>query len=448
MAVLWAVTPGATQNLPDLTPGFPADLRGTDGGTTQVEEEAAVDAAVDEAAEELTEIAPATVPVREEEEDPYAPLGIRLGSFLLFPAIEAFLGHSTNVFSSTTDPEGGNYYRLAPKAELISDWSRHELRGFMSADHESFFKQSGQTTTAFNAEIEGRLDISARDVAGLRLAYDITPEDRGDPNVPNSVVNPPDSESAVAEATYAHRFGRLEVSLRGAAEDFVYDNAVLLDGSVVDNGDRNYRELNGAIRASVDIDDGSRAVFVEAGVNRRKYRRRFDANGVRRGSRGYDVLVGVPFDRGEPLSGEVGIGYQAQLPDDPNLPDIESIAFRGSLVWQPTALTTFTLEGSIFPEESTLDATASGALVYSASVGVEHALRRNLIAGASFLFEQSDYIGSGRLERDYEAGAGLDYLVNRWLSFQLDATYQRFESNIAGQDYDDTRVEVGVRVQR
>lgn len=441
-----SAVPAVAQILPDLTQGAPI-LRGA-ADDTQAEDEAAVDLAVDEAGEELDVIPGATVPSRDEVEDPYAPLGIRLGSFLLFPAIEALLGYSTNVFSSTDDPEGGTYYRIAPELELRSDWNRHELRGFAAADHESYFHQSGQTTTALESEIEGRLDISSRDVAGLRLAYSITPEDRGDPNVPNSVVNPPDSISAVAEATYAHRFGRVQVSLRGAAEQFDYDDAVLLDGTIVDNSDRNYRELNGAIRTSVDIDDGSRAVFVEAGANRRKYRRQFDNDGIQRGSRGYDVLVGVSFDRGAPLSGEVGIGYQAQLPDDPNLPDIESIAFRGSLVWQPSELTTFTLEGSILPEESTLDPDASGALVYSASFGVEHALRRNLIAGASFAFVQSDYVGSSRIERDYLAGVGLDYLVNRWLSFQLDATYERFESNIAGENYDDTRIEFGMRLQR
>ncbi|MEJ8573851.1 outer membrane beta-barrel protein [Microbaculum marinum] len=432
-----------------VAPGFEVPLlRGAADDGTQAEDEAAVDFAVDEAADELTELPVDDAGPPVEVEDPYEPLGIRLGSFLLYPAIEAFLGYSNNVFDSTTNPEGGGYYRVEPEAELLSDWSRHELRGFVSADHESFFDHSGETTTAFDAELEGRLDISARDVAGLRLAYSIIPESRGDPNVPQSVVNPPDSEVAVAEATYARRFGRFAVSVRGAAEDFTYDDALLSDGTVVDNSDRDYRELNGGIRAGIGIDDDRRSIFVEAGANRRKYRRRFDDNGVERGSQGYDVLVGMTFDRGEPLSGEVAVGYQTQNPDDPNLPDIESVAFRGSLVWQPTGLTTFTLDGSIFPEESTLDPNASGALVYSAGIGVEHSFRRNLIGSASFLYELSDYVGSPRVERDYLVVAGLEYLVNRRLSFQIDASYAKFESNIVGEDYDEARVEAGIRLQR
>lgn len=427
--------------------GFPLPLRGAADQDTQTEEEAEIDAAEVEAAEDLTQFPPRRV--IPEETDPYAPLGLRIGTFRLFPAIEAFIGHSDNVFTSSRDPVAGGYYRLQPELGLESDWSRHLLRGFVAVDHESFFNQSSETTTAFDAELEGRLDITARDEAGLIVSYEIEPESRGDPNVPNSVVSPPDSETALVEGTYAHRFGRLEVSLRGAAEWLNYDNALLADGSVVDNSDRDYREINGAVNGRLALDDaGTRAVFVELGANRRKYRRPFDFNGVRRGSKGYDALVGIAFDTGAPLRGEIGIGYQVQTPDDPGLPDINSIAFRGSLVWQPTALTTVTFDGSILPEESILVATSSGALVYSAEVGVEHALRRNLIVSAGYGFSRSDFIGSTRIEREHSVDAGLEYLVSRWLSFRLDASWFRFESSFVGEDYEETRIEAGVRLQR
>ena len=427
--------------------GFPLPLRGAADVDTQAEEEAEIDEAEVEAAEELTQFPPRRA--LPEEEDPYAPLGLRIGSFRLFPAIEAFIGHSNNVFASTRDPVAGGYYRVQPELGLESDWSRHLLRGFVGVDHESFFNQSSETTTAFDAELEGRLDITSRDEAGLLLSYEIAPESRGDPNVPNSVVSPPDSEIALVEGTYAHRFGRLEVALRGAAEWLTYDNALLADGSVVDNSDRDYREINGAVTGRLALDDdGSRAVFVELGANRRKYRRDVDFNGVRRGSKGYDVLVGLAFDTGAPLRGEIGVGYQVQTPDDPDLPDIDSIAFRGSLVWQPTALTTVTFDGSILPEESILVATSSGALVYSADIGVEHALRRNLIVAAGYGYSQSDYVGSTRTEREHTVDAGLEYLVNRWLSFRLDASWLRFESSIGGEDYEETRIEAGLRLQR
>ena len=418
-------------------------------GTTTTGDEAAVDTEVQIVGDELSEIPDAPVaPAVREEEDPYAPLGIRLGAFTIFPAIEAFIGHASNVFSSSTDPQSGAYYRAVPEIGFQSDWVRHELRGFVTADHESFFDYSGETTTSLDAELEGRLDITSDDVASMLLTYSIVPESRGDPNVPDSVVEPPDSVEAVAEGTYAHRFGRVEMSLRGAYEQFTYDNAQLTDGTIVDNSDRDYREVNGAVRTSVDIDDGGRAVFLETGANKRKYRRAVDANGIRRGSRGYDVLVGMTFDHGDPLSGEVAVGYQQQNPVDPNLKDIDSIAFRGSIVWRPTGLTTVTFDGSIEPEESTLDPMASGALVYTANIGVEHRLRRNLIATADLAHSQSDYVGSIRTETETVVGVGLEYLVSRWLSFQLDGTYQTYETNIAGQNYDDARVELGMRLQR
>jgi len=438
---LWS-GPAYPQDTPAEIPGSFSGLR----GTTDTADEAAADAQTQFAADELSEISVAP-PAPVADDDPYAPLGIRLGAFRLFPAIEAFIGHASNVFDSSSNPQSGGYYRLAPEIEFQSDWVRHELRGSASVDHQAFFDFSGETTTAVDAELEGRFDITSRDVAGLRLSYAIIPESRGDPNVPQSVVEPPDSDEAVAEGTYAHRFGRVEVALRGAYQNFTYENALLSDGTIEDNSDRDYHELDGSIRTSVAIDDGSRAVFVEAGVNKRDYRREIDFDGIRRGSQGYDLLVGVSFDRGEPLSGELAIGYLRQTPVDDSLQDIDSIAFRGSIVWAPTRLTTFTLEGAIEPEETTLDPTASGALVYSADIGVEHRLRENLIASAGYAYSRSDYVGSNRVETDMLYTAGLDYLVSRWLSFQLDATYETYDTNIAGENYDDLSVEAGVRLQ-
>jgi hypothetical protein len=443
-----AQSSGSERPPPESSETVLSVLRGAAEEDTPAEEEADTDFAVEEAADVLTEFPDQPVPVPGDTEDPYAPLGLRLGSFRLFPAIEGFLGYTNNVFADPNDPAGGSYYRIVPELEVISDWIRHELRAFVSVDHESFFDYSGETTTGIDSELEGRLDISERDVAGLLLSYSIIPETRGDPNVPQAVVEPPNSLVGVAEGTYAHQFGRVELSLRGAIEDFTYENALLSDGTVVDNSDRDYLDFNGTARASVTVDDGSREIFIEAGANRRNYRDQFDSNGIERGSRGYDVLVGVAYDDGGPLSGEIGVGYLQQFPDDPNLRTVDSIAFEASLIWTPSALTTFTFEGSILPEETVLDPDASGVLVYTASLGVEHAFRRNLIGSAGFIYAQSDYVGSTRVERDYLATLGLDYLVNRWLSFQLDASYHTFDSTVVGEDYDEARIEFGVRLQR
>ncbi|TCT13266.1 hypothetical protein EDC22_101127 [Tepidamorphus gemmatus] len=451
-AALWLATAAALWAVPahaQPAPEFEAALRGAadDATVTGLEAEADENAWL---ADSALEGIPGP-PVRSriiEDEDPYAALGIRLGSLLLYPSIEGYLGHSSNVYSETIDPMSGGYYRVVPDLVLESDWSRHFLRGRISADHESFFDHPGETTTAFDAEIETRVDVTSKDLLGFRAAYSITPESRGDPNVPQAVVNPPDSELAEIEASYSHRFGRVEMAIRGGIARSSYDDAVLVDGTVVDNSDRNYREYAGALRTSVDMDEGRRAVFVEVGANRRKYDRRFDDNGIERGSRGYDVLIGVAFEQGEPLSGEVGIGYQNQIQDNPGLPDIRGLMIRGSLVWQPTALTTVTLDGSILPEEATLDPTASGARVYTVDLGVRHALRRNLIVSAGAGYSESQYIGSDRVERDYVVTAGLEYLVSRWLSFKLKASHSRYDSNVPGEDYDETRVEAGMRLQR
>ncbi len=55
-------------------------------------------------------------------EDPYAPLGLRAGSFTVTPSIEIRGGHTAS------DPgEDSDFLRLQPDVAIVSDWSRHEL---------------------------------------------------------------------------------------------------------------------------------------------------------------------------------------------------------------------------------------------------------------------------------------------------------------------------------
>ena len=74
------------------------------------------------------------IPRRVSAEDPYAPLGLRTGSFLVLPAIETAAGYNSNP-GYTTVPKGSAFATVASELGLRSDWSRHEfiadIRGSM-----------------------------------------------------------------------------------------------------------------------------------------------------------------------------------------------------------------------------------------------------------------------------------------------------------------------------
>ncbi len=395
----------------------------------------------DAAQAQALEATPAPTP---EEEDPYAPLGIRLGSFVLHPSIDVLAGRSSNIDALPQNGDAGTYYKLGSDLELKSDWGRHELTGRFSSDTEF---DEGDTNTSIDSELALRLDLVRGLVADLGATYHIAPEALSDPNLPATAVERPDAQSYGATAGLSDDVGRIGLSGRAAYTAYRYEDARLSDGSIYDNSDRNYDERALTLRASYELQQ-TVSGFVEGGVNDRVYERSIDDNGVRRGSKGYNVLAGVSIARDDVLQGEVGIGYQNQTPDDPTLPDVSGLMYRGSLAWRPTPLTTVRLEGSLRPQETTLEPGASGIRDATLDLSVEHALRRNLVVTARLAADRSEYVGIDRLDTTYTASLDVDYKVNRWLSWRAAVSHARHDSNADGSDYTDTRVEAGVTVRR
>ena len=70
---------------------------------------------------------PTTRKAHTEPDDPYAALGVRAGSFTLFPAIELIGGYDTNPARSSGGKSAG-FYTVAPELQAQSNWSRHELK--------------------------------------------------------------------------------------------------------------------------------------------------------------------------------------------------------------------------------------------------------------------------------------------------------------------------------
>ncbi len=393
------------------------------------------------------EAPPEPLPPPPQEDDPYAPLGVRVGAFTVFPSVEARVGHSDNVGADAVDPQSGSYSRIIPAIEVRSDWIRHEFWGRAVASFLSYFDGEWDDERSVEAEVGGRIDVRSDITVDLRGSYFSSPESRGDPNVPDAVLDAPEARRFGGEGILARQFGRTRISLRGAMFRNEYEDAPLADGTTLDNGDRTYDTVSGGVRASHDLGGGV-ALFAETNVNRRRYDRAIDRSGVERGSRGFDVLAGLQFAIADLFTGEIGAGYQRQEPDDPGLSDIEGAIVRGELAWRPSALTTVTVTGSILPEESVLEATAAGARVYSTDVELAHAFRRNLIATGRLGWSQADFVGSERENRWFEAGLGVEYRMSRELAFLIEATHERFEFTVPGDDYEDNRIEVGVRLSR
>src|SRR5262249_44582429 len=72
------------------------------------------------------------------DDDPFAPLGVRAGSFLLRPALEVTGGFDTNP-PRVPDSHGSPLLTVAPELIVRSDWSRHALGADLRGNYLRYF---------------------------------------------------------------------------------------------------------------------------------------------------------------------------------------------------------------------------------------------------------------------------------------------------------------------
>jgi hypothetical protein len=379
------------------------------------------------------------------EEDPYAPLGIRLGSFVLRPAIEVFGGYDSNP-GRTTPARGSALVTVAPELELRSDWRRHELVAVLRGSYTTYGSASSLNRPNLEARAAGRIDVTRDTRVDLEGRYLIATDNPASPDLPAGLARLPISTAIGGTAGIAQRFNRLELSLRGSVDRVSYQDSTLTDGSTISNRDRDYNQYASALRASYELTPGMKP-FVEAGVDRRVHDSEIDSFGFRRDSNGATVRAGTTFEISRKLTGEISVGQIVRTYRDPALPELRGVIADGALLWAATPLTTVRLTAKSGADESTLPG-VSGVLRRDAGLQVDHAFRRWLIGTARLGYGLDTYEGFGREDTRYLASLGLTYKLTRTLQIKGELRQEWLRSNQPGNDYTASIALLGLRLQR
>lgn len=392
------------------------------------------------------ESGPVQRPVRRgAEEDPYAPVGFRLGSFDVKSSAEVFAGYDDNPFR-TPGASGSRFTLVSARVETQSNWSRHALAGELRGEFIDYHQVSGNDRPEAEAKLRGRIDVTSAGRIEIEGRAALTTEPAGSPDAVTSARRPPGVYSFGGMAAYVQRFNRLEIGLRGTVDRSIYEEAELLSGARLDLSDRDYTAYGLALRGSYEMTPGIKP-FVEVGVDRRVFDREVDFSGVQRGSEGVRARAGFEFGRERLLTGEASAGLAARRYRDPALDDISGLIFDASLVWTASALTKVTLKASSEIGETTL-AGASGVFQRQAGIEIEHAFRRWLIGTTSVVFGQDDYRGAARRDERLTLAAALTYRLNRYAALKGEVRREQLRSTAPDQDYTANIVMVGLRLQR
>ncbi|MFK5977961.1 MAG: outer membrane beta-barrel protein [Rhizobiaceae bacterium] len=379
-----------------------------------------------------------------DSDDPFAPIGFRMGSSIANLTLEQSLGVSSNIAQAPT-ATSGYFSQTNFSFDLQSDWNRHQLTLNADAGYRKFFQddQTNRPTADLRASL--RLDLIDGYTSTLGATYNFATESLTSNNLGSNVTARPGVHTFDGSAELARNDRKLNFLLRGVVTRTTYDDATITGGALNQNDRDNTRY---GLVARAEYDNGAVIKpFIQLGAAASRYDLEVDRNGDRRDASIYDMRTGIGFDFGEKLTGEIAAGYALENYDTDSLEDLTGYTLNGTLNWSPSRETTVVLNAATTLNGSTT-AGNSGSIVYSGGLDITRRAteRLSLNLDATFNFDYDEQ--SGTTDATYTFGAGAQYWMNRYMAVSANLGHTIFEGSSGTNDYDETTATLGVVLQR
>ena len=356
-----------------------------------------------------------------DEEDAYAPLGLRLGGITLKPSITNSIGHDNNPQRvSGPNRNGSGFTRHDGEIEVQSDWNVHELKGRLRGGYVEFFRDKDASRPDAEGNLDLRLDATRDTRILLESRLRLDTQRPGSPDLNAPVTGRPLVYQYGASAGVTHDINRLQLTLRGSVDRSDYEDASLTSGAKLSQKDRNQTQYGLRLRAAYELTPGIKP-FVQGEVDTRRFDEKIDSSGYERSSLGLTGRVGTTVEVSRQLTGEVSVGYQDRNYEDDRLKNLRGLIGDIVVAWSPTPLTTVTLRGASELGDTTI-AGSSGTTARRATLEIAHALRRNLIVTGFATFNRTEYDGQGLREDFSTVGARVEYKLTRTFSVRASFT--------------------------
>lgn len=370
----------------------------------------------------------------------YDPIGIRLGSFFLYPRAELEETYNDNIFATRKGTDDFLTV-VSPSAALLSNWGTHELNLRFGASIGTYARNSSENFGEYYIGTSGRYDIDRFVSAYGEAKFAHLHEDREDPNSPFGARNPIEYDSYTAKAGIAQKRLRVGYDLSVQFQRFDFENAQFNSGGTLNQQIRNDNVFTPTLRLSYELVPNYEAFIRASGVIVA-----YDnstAGGVlpTRDSKGYRFDLGARIDLTGVSYGEIYAGYLSQEYDNTRFGSIDGVDAGARLVWNPDTLTSVIFSGDRQVVDSNAFASftplgggnnSAGYLRSTVSAEIDHELLRNVLLNASVIYESDDYQGIDRADDRIDLTAGVRYLLNH--NVYLGAAYTYTNRDSSGKD--------------
>lgn len=351
------------------------------------------------------EIDPDAFTVQERPRPEYAPVPIRIGSFVASASFNLSAQYDSNIFAAANNIQSDAVFVAQPRLTLQSNWSKNSLTFDLGAVAKQTLDNPTENNISYRASSSGRIDLGTRTNLTASLGYAKAFVQRGTLQDARNVGRPIGLNQISAAAVVSTSLANTQFGARVAVADFSYlsDNGF----SQTEALERNFRSLDVRGTAAYAISSGI-AMAATVVYNRSIY----PDSSINRDSEGYRLLGGIAFGASRLVRGQANIGYQRQSYENPIFPKVSGLAFDASLTWTP--FRTLTLAANIDRTiQRSAIANVAGIVDTVYSVEVDYEFRRNVILTSAIVYEMADYNDSPLRFTNLEGRVAAQWLISR-----------------------------------
>lgn len=353
-------------------------------------------------------------------------LGLRLGSLMAYPRVQLDLGHDSNILASEIDERSDTFFRVSPRVDVESDWTRHALSASARAALTRYAEFGEENNETWTVAADGRLDVRRFTQITGGAEYGRLVEARTSSNSPQSIAEPIDYDLAAVYVGGSHTVNRLRGTARFEVRDFDYQDGRTISGSLVEQDDRDQTTYEATGRVDYAISPAT-ALYGRVIVNERSYDTSSALTPLRDSS-GFNAIVGANFELSTLVRGEVGVGYLEQDFEDPSFGAFSGLSANARLEYFATPLLTLGLTADRSVGDSGVVGSAA-FLLTTVQVSADYELRRNILVNTRVGYSQEEFDSFDRTNDRWFGGARATYLMNRRIGLTASYDYESRDSS-------------------
>lgn len=365
----------------------------------------------------------------------YGAPGIITPGWRIYPEMGIEATYDDNIFATETNEEEDFVFTWTPAVRIASDWSQHMVGIEGNLRVEEFASESSEGSTQGGASAFGRYDLGEDGAIFGNASYRRTVADRIDPE--DITAERTEYDRYEGRAGYVRDFSTINLRVFGGLRRFDFFNAT--------DQDRDRNEVYVNARASFGW-SARITPFLDASYTTQDFDDAVDDSGVNRDADRYGIGAGARFDITDLIQAELSAGVERSEFDDPTLAAFTSVSANGSLIWNPTEVTSV-IAGLSRRADTTTQAGASGRVDSDISVRVEQEIRRDILGYAEVRASRREFEGGLREDDILFLTAGGEYLLNQYVSLYARYEFADRDTNAINEDFSRNSILVGARLR-